>query len=150
MVNSLNLILKDFNNNDNLINIINNKNDFEFNCTCGKKYCYHLDYIIHDISNDINNKNVDKLYNIIGFDSLETMLIEQVDNYGCIHTVILNFIKDEFKLKCSCENDNCFVSKYSIINLISNYLKKKELHYSCGNNESLTKDFYIDLEKLKI
>ena len=52
---SLNFIIKDFKN-DNLINIVKKSNEYIFNCSCGVNYCHHLDYIIHKISADTNNK----------------------------------------------------------------------------------------------
>ena len=72
MINSLNLILKDFSKNDNLIKILKKHDgDFDFYCTCGNQYCHHLDYIIHTISNDINNKIYERCYQIVGFDNIE-------------------------------------------------------------------------------
>ena len=150
MINSINLILKDFNKNDNLICIKKINSDFDFYCSCGSQYCHHLDYIIHTISNDINNKDYEKCYQIVGFDNIEYIDISQSDEYNNVHNIFFNFRNNRFNLGCSCGDNNCFYSKYAIINIISSYLKKKEIMNNLENDKLLLGKIENQLINMKI
>ena len=121
---SLNLIIKDFLNNDNLI-FINNNN--KFHCSCGKEYCHHLDYVIHCITQSLNDKPIDNnCFKIIGFNDIECLKLSTYYEQNTCHTVEIKFYNNNFHFNCLCSNSNCFNLKYSVINFISNYLKNKE------------------------
>lgn len=149
MVFSLNLIIKDLRN-DNLININKRKNEYFFSCTCGINYCHHLDYIIHKISSDINNKICyDEYFKIIGFNSIEHLKISIKENDNYIHDVLLKFCNGNFQINCSCNNNECYYCKYAIIELISDYLKKKESMNNMNNDILMLKEIESDLFNLK-
>ena len=151
MIDSLNLILKDFSKNDNLIKIFKKTDvDFEFYCSCGNQYCHHLDYVIHTISNDINNKIYEKCFQIIGFDNIEYIDISRIDEYNNVHNIFFNIRNNRFNLGCSCRNNNCFYSKYAIINIISCYLKKKEIMNNLENDKLLLGKIENELINMKI
>lgn len=150
MLNSINLILKDFQKNDNLINITKFENDYEFGCTCGKEFCYHLDYVINTISNDINKKKSKKCLIIKGFDKLECININMNDNNNLLHKILIQYENDSFKLNCSCLSEKCFYARYAVIDLITNYLKKKETINNLENDLTLLKKIEEDLSNLII
>lgn len=150
MLNSINLILKDFQKNDNLINITKFENDYEFSCTCGKEFCYHLDYVINTISNDINKKKSKKCLIIKGFDKLESININMNDNNNSLHKISIQYQNDSFKLNCSCLSEKCFYARYAVIDLITNYLKKKETINNLENDLFLLKKIEEDLSNLII
>ena len=148
---SLNLIIKDFQN-DNLIHIKKNINEYTFNCTCGTSYCHHLDYIIHRISSDINNKvcDNDEYFKLIGFNSIESLKISVKEDEKYIHPVFIQFFNNKFHIECSCNNKNCYYSQYAVIELISEYLKKKELISNMNNDILMLKEIESDLTNLKL
>lgn len=147
---SLNFIIKDLKN-DNLINIIKKNNEYIFNCTCGVNYCYHLDYIIHKISCDVNNKiYYDDYFKLIGFDSVEYLQIKIQENNNLIHEIIIKYIIDHFEINCSCKNNECYYCKYAIIELISEYLKKKDLINTMNNDILLLQEIGNDLQNFQI
>ena len=139
MSNSLNLIIKDYCNNDNLINICKENNLYEFTCTCGKKYCHHLDYVIHRISSDFNQLyQKDDYFQIIGYSNYEYLKIDITNTTNNnIYEIIINFENNVFNVKSEIFSNNCFYSKYAVIDLISNYLKQKENHISNDNEDNL-------------
>lgn len=150
MKNSMNLIIKDFNKNDNLINILKYNNQFKFNCSCGNQYCHHLDYIINTISSDVNNIKCEKCFKIIGYDDFEFINFQEKDELNNDHNIIFYYKDNKFHIKCSCKNLNCFHSKNSIFNLISNYIKNKELDYEYKNEYILTQKLESEMNNLII
>jgi hypothetical protein len=150
MIISLNFIIKDFKN-DNLINIVKKSNEYMFNCSCGVNYCHHLDYIIHKISADTNNKICyDDHFKIIGFDCIEYLQISIQENDKFIHNVLIQFLNNHFEITCSCKNSECYYCKYAVIELISDYLKKKDLVNTINNDILLLQEIENDLDKLQI
>jgi len=147
---SLNLIIKDFQN-DNLIHINKKINEYTFNCTCNIPYCHHLDYIIHRISLDINNKvcDDDEYFKLLGFNSIESLKLSIKEDEKYIHPVFIQFINNKFHIECSCNNKNCYYSQYAVIELISEYLKKKELVSNINNDILMLKEIESDLTNLK-
>lgn len=149
----LNLIIKENIIIDNFIRIHNENNEYQFNCTCNKYYCKHLDFIIHKISYSIKY-NLDSLnyhnnnFTVIGFNDIEYLKIP-FDNIVYEHSTILRFIRDTFSITCSHNSMNCEQCNYSITNLITNYLYKKEC-YSKSDSGMMIQDVSDVMNNLKI
>ena len=142
---SLNLIIKDFLNNDNLI-FINNNN--KFHCSCGKEFCHHLDYVIHCITQSLNDKPIDNnCFKIIGFNYIESLKLSIYYDENLYHDIEIKFYDNKFYFNCLCNNSNYFNLKYSIISFISNYLKNKEKVTNNLKKDSINE---LDISKLII
>ena len=142
---SLNLIIKDFLNNDNLIYINSN---YKFCCSCGTEYCHHLDYVIHCITQSLNNKPIDNNYfKIIGFNNIESLKLSICYDKNLYHDIEIKFYDNKFHFNCLCRDTNYFNLKYSVINFISNYLKNKEKVTNNFKKDSINE---LDISKLII
>ena len=142
---SLNLIIKDFLNNDNLIYINDNN---KFYCSCGTEYCHHLDYVIHCITQSLNNKPIDNnCFKIIGFKNIETLKLSIYYDKNLYHDIEIKFYDNKFHFNCLCRDTNYFNLKYSVINFISNYLKNKEKITNNLKKDSINE---LDISKLII
>ncbi len=122
MTSVLNLIIKEDYMIDNIISIYRENNDYQFNCSCGKYCCTHLDYIIYCLTNNMNKEHI----TIVGFTHAEYLDISFNNNNKFNHTIIIKFTQNKFFIDCSCNSINCEQRIHSINYLLNNYLYKKE------------------------
>lgn len=144
----INLILKDFEQNDNIIYISKSNDDYEYNCTCGKNYCHHLDYVIHSITQDFNKKYNKKCYELKGFMPFEYITKNIYDDNYFLHNIKITYDNQYFDIQCSCNSKDCFYLHLTKIDLITTYLKKKEIQSNLEQDIIILDEIQDDLKKL--